>query len=170
MLQTSLESSSTKRYKYYLFYLKKDGSLYAYTDKKILAKAFKETRDMSIFLYTEEMLTSLDLRDIHEEAPDTLLEIYTFHIGKTELSLSITLREKLSIEHVVVQTLSTSIYCCASVTPEIFTDKIKKCLEEIKYVDIYKEYHKGMFNLTQLTPDYLTCFLHLYGNTMRKRW
>lgn len=173
MSQTNQANSwrnSSKEYKYYLFYLKEDGSLYAYTNQKILAKTFHETREKSIFIYKEKMLTSSDLKDIYEETPDTLIEAYKFKLGKTEILMPITSREKLQLEHVVTQTLCTSIYCCATVPPEIFTKKIKESLDEIQYTDIYNEYHLGDFNIAKLEPDYLTCFLSLFGSTMRKRW
>ena len=79
MKQANSWNSSSKEYKYYLFYLKEDGSLYAYTNQKILAKAFHETREKSIFIYREKMLTSSDLKEIYEETPDTLIEAYKFH-------------------------------------------------------------------------------------------
>ena len=168
--QANSWKNTGKTHKYYLFYLKEDGNLYAYTNEKVLAKAFHETREKSIFIYKEEMLTSSDLKDIYEETPDVLIEPYKFQLGKTDLIIPITSREKLQLEHTVIQTLSTSIYCCATIPPDIFSSKIKECLEEIQYTDIYKEYHSGGFNLTRLAPDYLTCFLNLFGHTMRKRW
>lgn len=168
--QVNSWSKSSKEYKYYLFYLKEDGSLYAYTNQKILAKAFLETREKSIFIYKEKMLSSSDLKEIYEETPDTLIETYKFKLGKTEIFMPITSREKLQLEHVVTQVLCTSIYCCATIPPEIFTKKIKDRLDNIQYTDIYKEYHLGDFNITRLEPDYLTCFLSLFGSTLRKRW
>ena len=170
MKQANSWHNSSKEYKYYLFYLKEDGSLYAYTNQKILAKAFHETREKSIFIYREKMLTSSDLKEIYEETPDTLIEAYKFHFGKTEIVMPITAREKLQLEHTVTQTLCTSIYCCASIPPDLFTKKTRESLDILQYSDVYNEYHSGEFNITKLTPDYLNCFLSLFGSTMRKRW
>ena len=170
MQQENFWHNSNKEYKYHHFYLKENGKLYAYTDKKVLAKAFQETRDKSIFIYKDEMLNSSDLREIYEESPDTLIETYKFNLGKTELILPITSREKLQLEHVVMQTLSISIYCCATLDPDIFTKKIKDCLDKIQYTDVYNECHYDYSSIAKIRPDYLTCFLSLFGDTMRKRW
>lgn len=168
--QSESWTNCSKEYKYYFFYLKENGNLYAYTNRKNMAKVFHETREKSIFIYKKEMLTSSDLKNINEEEPDCLIEAYKFYLGKNEIILPITLREKLQLEHTINQALSVSIYCCATISPEIFTKEIKDCLYKIHYTDIYDEYHFGNFNITRLTPDYLTCFLSLFGNTMRKRW
>ena len=105
MKQANSWNSSSKEYKYYLFYLKEDGSLYAYTNQKILAKIFHETRENSIFILQEKMLTSSDLKESFEELPDTLIEAYKFHFGKTTIEMTIKTREKIQIENTVTQNI-----------------------------------------------------------------
>lgn len=162
--------ASDKTYKYYLFYSTENGSLYAYTDNKTLAKAFYETREKSIFLYQERMLDSSVLKEIHDEVPDALIEPYIFHMKNMDITIPITLREKLELEHTVIQTVSTSIYCSAKINPEIFSDKVRKSLDVLHYSSVYNEYHDGFYNMESLKADYLTCFLVLFGKTMKRRW
>ena len=50
--------SQTK--KHYLFYLKNELSLYAYTEDAVLAKEFEDLRDMSKFYKKEVSLSSSD--------------------------------------------------------------------------------------------------------------
>lgn len=166
MSQTKQKRSSAinNKYKYYLFYSKKTGELYAYSNRKDLSEVFYKTRDTSIFIYKEEMLTSSDLKDIHDEVPDALIELYTFSLGKSSISIPITLREKLELEHTVAQAMYVSLYTSAVIPPEIFTDKIKKYLDVIQYSSVYSECHSGKFDITKFQPDYLTCFLNLYGD------
>lgn len=167
---SNLSNKKSNSYKYFLFYSKKNGELYAYTDKEILAKGFNATREHNMFVATDKMLTSSELKEIYDMAPDTLLEPYKFKMGKNDIVLPITLREKLQLEHTITQTLEVSIYMSARIDPNLFTEKIQHSLQVLKYVDIYKEYHSGEYSITNLTPDPITCFLSLFGDTMRKRW
>lgn len=162
-------SISPQKYKYHCFYRADTGELYAYTDDKVYAKIFRKTRDMGIFIYQEKMLTSLDLKDIHDEVPDALITIYTFDLSNNELYFPITLREKLTVEHTVQQTITASIYCATAGVPiEIFTKKIQKHLNILGYKDIYEEYSSGWSkDLSNIKPDYLKCFLTLFGDTMK---
>lgn len=163
-------SGKYKKYPYALFYTKDTGELYAYTDNKTLARAFRSTRKESIFIMSEKMLSPTDLREIHDELPDTLLEPYKFEMGDTNIVLPITMREKLELEHVVSQTIGVNIYLSANINPNIFTEKVQEILKRVKYVDVYNEYHSGKYRYPELKADYLTCFLTLYGETIRKRW
>lgn len=163
-------SGRCKRYPYTLFYMKDTGELYAYTDNKTLARAFRSTRKESIFIMSEKMLSSSDLKEIHDELPDTLIEPYKFDMYNSDIVLPITMREKLEIEHVVSQTIGVSIYLSANINPAIFTKKVQESLKKVKYVEVYNEYHSGKYKYPELKADYLTCFLSLYGETMRKRW
>lgn len=161
----------TKRYPYTLFYRKDTGELYAYSDNKTLAKAFKVTRKESIFIIEQKLLSSSELKDIHDAVPDVLLIPYQFSIGKTTITLPITTREKLEIEHIVMQVINVSIYLNASINPEIFTPKIQESLRKINYTSIYRDYHSNNYDESEsIKPDYLTCFLTLYGETMKERW
>lgn len=163
-------SGKCKKYPYVLFYTKDTGELYAYTDNKTLARAFRSTRKESIFIMSEKMLSPSDLKEIHDELPDTLIKPYKFKMGDNDIVLPITMREKLAIEHVVSQTIGVSIYLSANINPDIFTEKVQESLKKIKYVEVYKEYHSGKYEYPGLKADYLTCFLSLYGDTIRKRW
>lgn len=163
-------SLKNERYRYTLFYRKDTGELYAYTDNKILAKSFKLTRKESIFIIEQKMLSSSDLKDIYNNIPDTLILPYRFDIGKTTIILPITMREKLELEHTVSQVTTVSIYLAASINPEIFTSKIQEILKKLNYVNIYKDCNSSRYNSESLKADFLTCFLTLYGDTMKERW
>ena len=164
-------SRKSNRYKYDLFYRKDTGQLYAYTDNRTLAKGFKITRKESIFIHRNEMLSSSDLKDIHAEVPDALLQTYRFNLDSKTIVLPITTRERLELEHVVAQALNVSIYLTADINPNIFTHKIQELLKKISYTDVYNDYHDSSYNRKDsVKPDYLTCFLSLYGDTMKERW
>ena len=46
-----------RTYKYYVFYKREDGDIYAYTDNKEYYRKFKEQRNMKKFIYKKKELT-----------------------------------------------------------------------------------------------------------------
>lgn len=169
MSQRKQQNSLEKYYKYYLFYEKDDGSLYAYTNDKKIAKIFQLMRKKELFVYEEKKLNMDEIRSIFDVVPDTLLEPYDFYLGDLKITFPITTREKLHMEHMGISIATVDLYCSAKIPPEIFEGEMKEALDEIGYTKAYREYHKGSQMMDLFKPDFLSCFLDLFGYTLNDK-
>ena len=136
---------------FWLFYVQcEDGvygtnqhELYAFTDDKKLAKAFKATRNMKVFTCEKEMLdrklyNSLIKGYITAELRLGELTVRTSNENKAcKVYLPITTREQNTINSTVQSMLYERIYTLAWYDPEIISHKYQKALKELLYTNTH---------------------------------
>jgi hypothetical protein len=152
-----------RRYTYYIYYTN-DGEIYAYTDNKEYAKAFKQQRNPKKFYQKKIELTSEDLKELHNYYPESLLMEERFELGDKELILILAMMEHVTILNYSVQCTTVNMPVAAWVPPQIFQDDIVDVLKEIGYVNAYG-CTKGVCKFTPKV-SLISCFLYLYSNTI----
>ena len=137
-------SKENKKYKYQIFYLKKDGSLYAYTDSKKLAKSFMEQRNLNKF-YTKKV--TLDKEGIsylaREYQNQILIEKMYFAFIRDKRRMIrfpwvVTAAEDLMVNSYISQA-TINIYNSAWYPINIFNDELQRALRELRY-DVCNNY------------------------------
>lgn len=124
-----------KRYRYYIFYLKSDKSIYGYTTSKQIRDFFILTRDMSKFKLKTEKLTRNDVNYLTVHYKYGMIINYDFKIN-TEgdvMTLPITEMEQMNIEHKGYQTALVDIFTHVWIPSDIFDDEIQEFLNNIFY-------------------------------------
>lgn len=161
-----------KRSKYYLFYLKSSGKIYAYTDNKTYAEIFSSMRDEKLFFYKKEKLTSDEIKDLEEEASEKMMILYEFPLKDKKITFPITKHEKMNVEHFVLQAISVDMYLIAElIDPNIFQENVRDALNTLEWGSCYNTFHRVKCELEndRIKPDFLQCFLRLFGETMKER-
>ena len=156
--------------------------LYAYSTEKKLVKKFIEERNMKLFKIKKEKLTHEEIQDLDKETNSSYLTIL---IGKTKLGshgsevidfeLVVTKEEKVCTDNVSYNNLCSELWKHTWINPLIFNDKLIKALCINNYVNGYRMIngiHLPNSNKTyyynDLQPDTLSCFISLYGDTLRR--
>ena len=166
-----VQNGEKSHYKYFLYYRKLDGELYAYTDKKKYASLFHKFRNVEYFIERCLNLSKEDLKDLHDNNHGEMIELYDFDLfNNISISLPITQSEKITIEHVGIQTVMVDLCRIAGAFPaDIFQKKIKKMLDSIAYSAYHDVWASGKMvrQNPPLKPDYLTIFLHFYKDSVK---
>lgn len=169
-MKNDLRNGLNERYKYFLFYLRDSGELYAYTDKKYYAKMFRTMRNMEIFLERKIDFSKEDLHELYECEPSNRLILFDFHTEQGGVvTFPITVTERTTVMHVSIQSCTVDLCSIASTIPYIiFSRKIQKYLHIVGYVNNYERFSKGTEEYPNLLqPDYLSTFLHFYKDTLK---
>lgn len=166
-----VQNGGKSHYKYFLYYRKLDGELYAYTDKKKYASLFRRFRNAEYFIERCLNLSKEDLKDLYDNNHGEIIELYDFELSNNRtMLLPITQSEKVTIEHVGIQTVMVDLCGIAGAfPPDIFKKKIRNMLDLISYSDYHDVWANGKVVKWKapLKPDYLTIFLHLYKDTVK---
>ena len=128
-------------YTYYIFYLKSDKSIYAYTTSKEDRDIFYLTRDMSKFKLRKEKLQKDDVSYLTKNHRHNIIMNYKFKIYKDgdDIILPITEMERMDIERKGYQITFVDIFAkVMNVPSEIFNDEVLEILNDIYYT--YIEY------------------------------
>lgn len=151
-------------YKYYLFY-RSDGEVMAYTDDSQIADNFSRVRSKQSYYQKKRKLMAEDLKSLHTKYPEALLKWVKLFMGGYYVSLALTVSEELTVTHYVNQAIFVDIPMHISVPSSIFEDDIQVALDVIGYTRIYHYIHNNT-KYVELKPNYLSCFLHLYRDTI----
>ncbi len=126
---------------YYMFYLKKTHSLYAFTNNKKISKQFKKNRNMKKFIFVKNDLNKdvekefLEIhlnKDIIIFEGKTLGKLYTLN----EFEIPITKKEHLILLQNRALYCNEELYKSAWTNPLIFKNKYFKLLIDIGYADL----------------------------------
>lgn len=158
-------------YRYFIFYKKSDGGIYAYTDTKEYYKKFKEQRNMKYFLYEKKDLTKEQVSELAREYNDRIMEpcsLKYYDDGKIySMKMILTKMEKITIMNESSDLLACGIYQYAWIPPEIFNDEIIESLEVLNYTKCHKLIKHGNNFFDIFTEvDELGIFLRQFGDTM----
>ena len=155
-------------YRYYIFYLKSDKSIYAYTSSKEDRDLFELTRDMSKFKLKTENLEKEDVAYITEHFRHNIITKFHFKLNREgdDIVLPITELEKLNIEKKGYQLAYVDIFASAWIPCEIFVDDVQESLNDIYYT--YCDYvmrTKSRRPNMGFEPDLLSIFIqdHLWS-------
>ena len=160
-----------KTYKYYIFYKRSDGDIYAYTDNKEYYKKFKEQRNMKNFIYKKKELTGEQVSELAREYNNGILENCSLKYsdnGKiSHIKMIITKMEKFAIMNESSDLLACGIYQYAWIPPEIFNDEIIKSLKILNYTKCHNLLSKGNSFFEIFTEaDELGIFLRQFSDTI----
>jgi hypothetical protein len=148
---------------YYIFYTN-DGEIYAYTDNKSFAKSFKQQRNPKKFYLKKILLSSEDLKELHDYYPESVLMEQDFEVGSKIITMIVAMMEHVTILNYSVQCTTVNMPVAAWVPPQIFESDITDALKEIGYVNAYG-CTKGVCRFTPKV-SLISCFLYLYSNTI----
>ena len=114
--------------KFWLFYLKETGKLYAYTSNKEYAYNFKLTRNMSKFIVKKVKLDSCEMNELYSSDVDGILSTYDGHTVDNkykiiDFSLIMTKREIKSVMVEETMAVSTSVLRYVWVPPMVLNEK-----------------------------------------------
>lgn len=150
-------------YTYYIFYLKKDKSIYAYTTSKEDRDMFCLTRDMSKFKLRKEKLYRDDVAYLTEHHRHDIIINYKFKVYKDsdDITLPITEIERLNIEKRGYQIALIDIFAkVMNVPSEIFNDDVIESLNDIYYTYIeYMMDSKHRMHDSNFEPNLLNIFI-----------
>ena len=158
-------------YTYWIFYLTKDHSIYAYTDNKKIAKQFKKERNMEKFICEKK---ELEKEEVHYLAEDENGGLLIERMMRTkakdgnliEVPIVITKNEDYTIMNVGGGLVGNKIFITAWTNPSVFQKEIRKALKIIKYTECYLMVSHG-YDLNTLDTDDLGLFLRYYSDTMK---
>lgn len=137
--------------KYYMFYLKDNNQLYAFTNNKKLKKNFIKNRNMKKFILKKVSLTNNEMNTFLKDYINRDIIIFK---GKTvdntyniiDFEIPLTTKEKLIISQTRSIYRMEKLYSSAWTHPFIFNDKYFKILLDIGYCDIANEiFHDSIF-------------------------
>ena len=165
----------TKTYRYWLYYYKKDKTLYAYTDDKKIAKEFEEERDMTQYSKRKEDITREDVNYLAMYYQNEILKIKEgvtkeHGIGSNTVPFHIvlTVYEDIMVTHYLTGIVEQKIPLCCWIPPVIFTKKYRCIMDAIGYTSKWLQIEYGdKIKVIQEKADYLSAFIQLYGDTMR---
>ena len=136
-----------RTYKYYVFYKRRDGDIYAYTDNKKYYRKFKEQWNMKEFIYKKKELTREQVSELAREYNDGILEDCSLKYCKdgkiSSINMILTKMEKFSVITESSDLLACGIYQYAWIPPEIFNDEIIKSLKILNYTKCHNLLSKG---------------------------
>ena len=170
------------KYKYWLFYLKKDNEndheLYAYTDNKNFALNFKESRNMDKFICVKKKLSQKEVNFLARDYQSNILQSISLKTSDEnnkviETTVIGTMIEKITVTNETTRFMVCGLYEHCWIDPNLFNSEVYKALEILEYVDIY-----NMMNLTNhqsitqgyipnIIPDELAIFIHYFGKSMK---
>ena len=161
--------SQTK--KHYLFYLKNELSLYAYTEDAVLAKEFEDLRDMSKFYKKEVSLSSSDRKELFEQHSECLISLQRLKGPfSEEYPIPMTSLENLCVTSRASNLLIVQLPLASEINPMIFKEEVSDLFRMLGYHDLYKYSHDPAASST-LSQIYdvntFYIFLELYGDTLR---
>lgn len=183
-----------KLYKYYFFYLydeknKQIPSLYAYTDDENLAKSFKETRDMNIFILKVHKITRREVNQLAQEYPELYLVEVNGHSkilndNKYEIigvSITMTMIERTTIMSGYCEQIYSNLWTKCKFNPLMFQSEIVGALIYIDYFKAYSTYFGSEIDAKLLKlmgednmnvyddykMDLISVFVYYYGRTMK---
>jgi len=133
-----------KTYKYYLFYLNKDNSLYAYTDSKELAESFMSQRNHDKIHMKKMNITKDDVNYLarHEQNKILIENTYLAFIRNKNMKIyfkwTVTVSEDLMVNSLISQA-TINIYNNAWYPIEIFNKDVREALIHLGY-DVCNRY------------------------------
>ena len=157
--------------KHYLFYLKDELELYAYTEDPKLAEAFEELRDMRRFYKKEVLLTSFERKELFEQHPECVLSVYRLKGPScVEYPIPMTSLENLCVTSRASNLLIVQLPLASEINPMIFTKGVGDLFRSLGYHDLYKYSHDPTASGTlsevfDVNTFYI--FLEMYGDTLR---
>lgn len=171
-----------KTYKYYLYYVKKDNSLYAYTDNKEYRKRFKKFRNPEYFYEKKKTMTKQDINRLAYLNQGDILEKYfleTYDLENhqiIELPVIMTKNEYQSMANFTTQFFESDLFKLCWFDIDLFEESFAKDLKRLNYhlyseiisskktgteTDAYKKLRKIV------KPDYFRIFCKLYDYTLK---
>lgn len=158
---------SKKRFKYTLFYHRKDLELYAYTDDKRLADGFESYRRKDIFIKKKKELTSEQLEDLHDEYSGGLLREVKYTIGNDEIPIVVTMLEEITVMNCCINAIESRLpRLVLSLPPNVFTKDMQSALADVGYISLWDYVENKTKTSLPITPNYIACFFYLYGDTI----
>jgi len=162
--------------KYWIYYLKDEDKLYAYTDNKEYANAFELDRDMKLFKKIKKVMTKDEIRYLAQEFQNSVLKEVQLDIFDKDRerwfkgTFVMTSEEYFTITLIEVQLMESELYQHCWDNPWKFKIKIFKALEVLEYNNVYRQISATADNKPaeiKVKPDLLGIFLRYYGNTMK---
>lgn len=150
-----------QRWTYYVYYTKDDLELYGYTDRKKVAKNFQMERDPSMFFRKKVELSSKDLAELHDAYSYAVIDMWEL----SGVPLALTHMEYMTVMQHTTQLQITGAAAC-SVTPDVFSDKLRRSLDRLGYSRLHALWKDGEYSDIAISP--LLVFLKLYGDTLNK--
>lgn len=157
-----------EKIKYHLFYA--GDQFYAYTTDIKLARDFYSER---YFRYELLNLSRKDAYQLESDYADSQIIRYDFELsdGTMAYRVPVTKRERLTFEHIAIQTAAVDIYLAAKIPSELFTKKYRDALNVIGYTsannEVRTETDVSNFNHVEFEPNFTKTFLWLYGDTLK---
>lgn len=158
-------------FKVHMFYLKneEDASIYSYTTDKELCKLFKQTRDMSKFIYKTNRLSPLQLRVFEEKHSDKKL-VKEFQFTKftdtCNFEFVYTMHELICISDTGDEYIHELLWKSVETSPYIFKDKYYEALKSIFYVNCHNYLKEGYLPEELFEIDYMGILIDLYGHLL----
>jgi hypothetical protein len=146
-----------------MYYLKDNKELYAWTDKKSIAKRFESERLMSRFIKQVEHEDET-CEDFYKDYPQEFLTEYPFKtlidgVKVVAIPKVITGREKLDVINSSTMIWEVYLHTYEDIPRKIFSNEVYKALEILGYnTNFY----------TTLYKDELSTFIHLYGKLLKE--
>lgn len=164
--------------KYWIYLLKDNDTLYAYTDNKSHAKLFERDRDMRKFTKIKKSLCKQEVNYLANEYQNGYLKEIKIPIyDKTNEKwfdgiFIMTAEEYFSLTLAEVQLMESDLYKHCWDHPGLFNDDIVKALEVLEYNNVYRQLTATTGNYInnieiKVKPDLLGLFLRYYGKTMK---
>lgn len=182
-----------KLYKYYFFYLYDEKneclpSLYAYTDDEKLAKSFKETRNMNIFVLKVHKISRAEVNQLAYKYPELyLIDVngYSKILNKDKyevvnVNITMTMIERTTVMSGYCEQIYSNLWTKCKYNPLMFQTEI---LGALIYIDYFKGYstYFGNERDTKLMKligedmnvyedykmDLISVFIYYYGRTMK---
>lgn len=127
---------------YYIFYLKRNNSIYAFTTEKEEALKFMKLRKNDIFIRKKRILTIEERKDFLESYSSNRMKEYIFYLKNIKLSIMLTYKEYLHIEGLNVKE-SIIMKSYSIINPNIFNKKYFKSLYDIGYIKSWMTWEYG---------------------------
>lgn len=160
--------------KYWLYYLKENNEIYAYTDNKEYAKLFENDRDMTLFNKIKKEISKNEINYLAREYQNCYLKdvsLKIFDKSKQKWfdgNIIMTGEEYLSVTSAEIQLMEVELYQHCWDNPIKFKDKIIKALEILEYNNVYRSIVSTDENIKiNIKVDPLGIFLHYYGKSMK---
>lgn len=157
--------------RHYLFYLRNELELYAYTEDPNLAKSFEDLRDMEKFYKKEVSLTSSDRKELFDQHSECLLSLYQLKGPRCEeYPMPMTSLENLCVTSRASNLLVVQLPLTSEINPIIFNEEVGNLFRKLGYHDLYRYSHDPAASGTlsqvfEVNTFYI--FLEMYGDLLR---
>lgn len=169
-------------YKYWMYYVKADKRLYAYTPDKKFRKKFKKVRNMDTYFYEKEVnLTKYEVGQLAMDYQTYILAEKSLNSYDWEHTKEVTMNVVMTEwEYTTLVGEAHNIFIkelgSAWASIDIFNKKMQKVLKDLDYDKYHTMVGGGTkhklneeeLEFTSIKPDYVQIFIKCFKETLNK--